>query len=121
MRVVEDRVKTLRAALAELDEQIVSTERALADVKAQRDRDTAADAIEAMATAIEQAAPKFDAGAAALVDAVAKGRGLDPGGDGVFCQCRGDAPRGSLGGGLDLLGAAIRRGAYPRGQRQCGF
>jgi hypothetical protein len=73
MRVVEDSVKTLRAAFAELDEQIVSTERALADVKAQRDRDTAADKIEAMAAAIEQAAPGFDAGAAALVDAVTKG------------------------------------------------
>jgi hypothetical protein len=73
MRVVEDRVKTLRAALGELDEQIVSTDRALADVKAQRDRDTAADAIEAMAAAIEKAAPRFNAGAAALVDAVTQG------------------------------------------------
>ncbi len=78
MRVVEDRVKPLRAALAELDEQIVSTERALADVKAQRDRDTAADAIEAMAAAIERAAPRFDAGAAALVDAVTKGAASIP-------------------------------------------
>jgi hypothetical protein len=76
MRVVEDRVKTLRAALTELDEQIVSTARALADVKAQRDRDTAADAIEAMAAAIEKAAPRFGAGAAALVDAVTQGAAL---------------------------------------------
>src|SRR5437879_3771726 len=37
LRAVEDRAKALRAALAELDEQIVSTERALADAKAQRD------------------------------------------------------------------------------------
>ena len=72
MRAVEDRAKTLRATLAEFDEQIVSTERALADAKAQRDRDTVADAIEAMAAAIEQAAPGFGAGAAALVDAVTK-------------------------------------------------
>ncbi len=73
MRAVEDRAKTLRTALVELDEQIVSTERALADAKAQRDRDMAADEMEAMAAAIERAAPGFDAGAAALVEAVTKG------------------------------------------------
>src|SRR3977135_1273023 len=72
MRAVEDRAKTLRAALVEFDEQIVSTERALADAKAQRDRDVVADQIEAMAAAIEQAAPGFGAGAAALVEAVTK-------------------------------------------------
>jgi len=36
---VEERAKTLRAELAEFDEQIASTERALADANAQRDRD----------------------------------------------------------------------------------
>jgi hypothetical protein len=73
LRVVEDRAKTLRTALAELDEQIVSTERALADAKAQRDRDMVANEMEATAAAIERAAPGFDAGAAALVQAVTKG------------------------------------------------
>src|ERR1700738_685150 len=72
MRAVEDRAKALRTALVEFDEQIVSTERALADAKAHRDRDVVADEMEAMAAAIEQAAPGFDAGAAALVEAVAK-------------------------------------------------
>jgi len=72
MRAVEDRAKTLRAELAEFDEQIVSTDRALADAKAQRDRELVADKIEAMAAAIEQAAPGFLAGAAALVEAVTK-------------------------------------------------
>jgi hypothetical protein len=72
MRTVEDRAKTLRTALVEFDEQVVATERALADAKAQRDRDRAADEIEALAAAIEQAAPGFGAGAAALVDAVTK-------------------------------------------------
>src|SRR5260370_35345183 len=70
MRTFEARAKTLRAALVEFDEQVVATERALADAKAQRDRDRAADEIEALAAAIEQAAPGFGAGAAALVDAV---------------------------------------------------
>jgi len=72
LRAVEERAKTLRAELAEFDEQIVSTERALADARAQRDRDLAADEIEVLAAAIEQAAPGFGAGAAALVDAVTK-------------------------------------------------
>src|SRR5690349_13708884 len=72
LRDVEDRARKLRGELAELDEQIVATERACADAKAQRDRDRMADEIEAMVAAIEQAAPKFEAGAVALVDAVTK-------------------------------------------------
>ena len=70
MRAVEDRAKTLRAELVEVDEQVASAERALADAKAQRDRDTLADQIEAMATAIERAAPGFESGTTALVEAV---------------------------------------------------
>jgi hypothetical protein len=72
MRAVEDRAKILRTAMVELDEQILSTERALADAKAQRDRDKVAGEIEAMAAAIERAAPGFGASAAALVEAVTK-------------------------------------------------
>lgn len=72
MRAVEDRAKTWRAELAEADEQVGSAERALTDAKAQRDRDTMADQIEAMASAIERAAPGFDSGATALVEAVTK-------------------------------------------------
>jgi hypothetical protein len=72
LRDAEERAKALRTELAGLDEQVVSTERALTDAKAQRDRDLAADGIEALAAAIEQAAPGFGAGAAALVDAVTK-------------------------------------------------
>src|SRR5271156_4402773 len=56
LRAVDERAKTLRAELADLDEQIVSTERALTDARAQRDRDMMADGIEALAVAIEQAA-----------------------------------------------------------------
>lgn len=70
LRAVDERAKELRAHLLEADDQVTSAERALTDAKAQRDRDTLADQIEAMATAIEQATPGFDAGAGALVDAV---------------------------------------------------
>jgi hypothetical protein len=72
MRAVEDRTKALRAELQEFDEQVASAERALADAKAQRDRDATADQIEAMAASIERAAPGFDSGATALVEAVTK-------------------------------------------------
>src|SRR5437588_1974428 len=72
LRAVEERAKTLRAELAEFDEQIVSTERALADAKAQRGRDMAADEIEGLAAAIERATAGGGAGAADLVDAVTK-------------------------------------------------
>jgi hypothetical protein len=72
LRAVEDRAKKLRAELAELDEQIVATERACVDAKVQRDRDEMADGIEAMVMAIEQAAPRFEAGARSLMEAVTK-------------------------------------------------
>ncbi len=72
LRAVEERAKALRAELAEVDEQIASTERAVADAKAQRDRDMAADQIEEMAAAIERAVPAFGTSAAAFVDAVTK-------------------------------------------------
>jgi hypothetical protein len=72
MRAVEERAKTQRAELAEFDEQIVSTARAFAEAQAQRERDHVANGIEAMAAAIEQAAPGFEVGAAALVAAVTK-------------------------------------------------
>ena len=71
LRAVEDRAKTLRAALAELDAQIASNERALSEARVQRERETRADQIEQLAAAIEQAVPGFAGGAAALVDAVA--------------------------------------------------
>jgi hypothetical protein len=72
MRAVEDRTKTMRAALAELDEQVTSAERALAEARAQQDRNAVADEIETMAAAIERAAPGFQASAAALIEAVTK-------------------------------------------------
>ncbi|MGZ5172343.1 MAG: hypothetical protein ACXWCY_33445 [Burkholderiales bacterium] len=72
MRAAEDRAEILRAALAQLDEQIVTIERELADAKAQRDRDIVARELETIAALIEQAAPSYDAAAVALVDVVTK-------------------------------------------------
>lgn len=72
LRTVDDRARTLRAELADNDEQIAATERALAEANAQRGRDAEADGIEAMAASIEKAAPGFEAGAAALLTAVTK-------------------------------------------------
>lgn len=78
MRADEDRARTLRAELADIDEQVLSTERALADARAQRDRETLADQIEALAASIERSIPDFGAGASGLVDAVAKGAAQVP-------------------------------------------
>lgn len=74
LRSVEERARTLRAELADLDEQVAATERALNEARAQRDRDMAADGIEAMAAAIEKALPEFQAGSAALLAAVSNGK-----------------------------------------------
>ena len=52
MRVVEDRAKAQRAALVEFDEQVASAERALADAKAQRDRDIMADEIDSSGSSL---------------------------------------------------------------------
>lgn len=76
LRAIEERAKAARAELAEIDEQIASTERALADAKLQCERDMVADQIEQMAAAIELATPGFAASATALVDAVTKGAAL---------------------------------------------
>src|SRR6201986_5253408 len=72
MRADEDRARTLRTELADIDEQVVSTERPLADARAQRDRETLADQIEALAASIERSVPTFGNGASSLIDAIAK-------------------------------------------------
>lgn len=78
MRTAEDRAMTLRTALAQLDEQIAATERELAEAKTQRDRDIVADKLERMATAIEQAAPNYDAAAVALVETITESEASIP-------------------------------------------
>jgi hypothetical protein len=72
MRSVDDQARTLRTELSELDEQIVATERALADAITQRDRELLADQIEALAGSVERAVPGFGAGAAALIESISK-------------------------------------------------
>jgi len=72
IRAAEDRVKTLKAALAQVDEQIADAERELVDAKAQRARDMTASELEKMAAAIEHAAPRYDAAAIALIEAITK-------------------------------------------------
>jgi len=109
MRAVEERAKTLRATLVEFDEQIASTERALVDAKAQRDRDIVADEIEAMAAAIEQAAPGFGAAAAALVDAVTKSPASMP--EAIRFSTNVDAVRREVLSAADLICWELRSAA----------
>jgi hypothetical protein len=109
MRAVEERAKTLRAALAEFDEQIAATERALADATAQRDREREADAIEAMAAAIEQAAPRFGSGAAAMVEAVTKSAASVP--EAIRFSASVDAVRREVLAAADLICWELRSAA----------
>src|SRR5258708_30820456 len=111
LRAVEDRAKTLRTALAELDEQIVSTERALADAKAQRDRDMVANEMEATPAAIQRAAPGFDAGAAALVHAVTKGAASMT--EAARFSTSVDAVRREVLSAADLICCELRSAAVP--------
>jgi hypothetical protein len=71
-RAAEDRARTLRAALTQLDEQIAEIERELRAAVERRYRESVADFLEARAAAIVQAAPRYDAGSYALIEAVTK-------------------------------------------------
>ncbi|WP_407181245.1 hypothetical protein [Bradyrhizobium sp. STM 3562] len=101
LRLVEDRARTLRAALVEIDQQIVATERALADARSQRERELLADQIESLAASIEQAVPGFAAGAAALVDAVTKSAVSSP--EATTFSASVDAVRGEVLSAADLV------------------
>lgn len=101
LRSVEDRAKTLRAALSEIDEQIVATERALVDARLQREREVLADNIEALAASIEQSVPGFAAGATALVQAVTRSRASVPEASKFAASV--DAVRGEVLSAADLL------------------
>lgn len=109
MRAVEDRARTLRAALAELDEQAASAERAWNDAKAQRDRNLSADAIEAMAAAIERAAPGFQASAATLIEAVTKSPASMP--EATRFSTSVEAVRRELASAVDLICWELRSAA----------
>lgn len=71
-RAADDRAKTLRAALAQLEERISEIERELGASVERRYRDTVADTLETLVTGITQTAPAYDAAATALLTAVAK-------------------------------------------------
>ena len=118
MRAAEDRTKTLRTALAQLDEQIATTKRELAAAKTQRDREMVANELQRMATAIEQAAPNYDAAVVALVETITKSEASIPETTRFATNLDAVASRGSFGSGIYLLGAAIHGGTYARRQRE---
>jgi chromosome segregation ATPase len=71
-RAAEDRVKTLSAALAQLDAQVAEGERALADARENRDRQIVAKHLEGMAKAIAEAYPAYDEAGFKLAQAIAE-------------------------------------------------
>jgi len=109
LRAVADRASILRAALAELDEQVASAERAWNEAKAQRDRNASADAIEAMAAAIERAAPAFQASAATLIEAVTKSPASMP--EATRFSTSVEAVRRELASAVDLICWELRSAA----------
>jgi hypothetical protein len=109
MRAVEDHARTLRAALAELDEQVASADRALTEAKAQHDRNISAEAIEAMAAAIERAAPGFQAGAATLIEAVTTSSASMP--EATRFSTSVDAVRREVASAVDLICWELRSAA----------
>ena len=77
-RAAEDRVKTLSAALAQLDAQIAENERALAETREHRDREMVAAGLEALAAAIATTYPTFNDAGAELVRAVTNSQAQIP-------------------------------------------
>jgi len=71
-RAAEDRARTLRAALTQLDTQIAGIEREMGLAVEGRYRDSVADSLEVMVAAIAKSAPDYDSAAQALIDAVTK-------------------------------------------------
>jgi hypothetical protein len=71
-RAAEDRARTLRAALEQLDAQITEIERELGATVERRYRNTVADTLETLVAGIAQTAPGYDAAAMALIKAVLK-------------------------------------------------
>ncbi len=109
MRAADDRVKTLRSALEQLEQQIAISERELADAKAQRDRDMVADELEAMGAAITQAVPRYDAAATALIEAVTKSAASVPEATAFAIQM--DAVRRDVGSAATLICSELRSAA----------
>lgn len=108
-RAAEDRARTLRAALAQLDEQIAETERELRAAIEQRYRDTVANWLEARAAAIARAAPGYDAGSSALIEAVTKGATALPEASSLAADL--EAMRREVGAAVELISAELRTAA----------
>lgn len=71
-RAAEDRARTLRAALSQLETQIAEIEHELGASVERRYRDTVADTLETLVAGITRTTPVYDLAASALLQAVAK-------------------------------------------------
>jgi hypothetical protein len=108
-RAAEDRARTLRAALAQLDEQIAETERELRAAVEQRYRETVADWLEARAAAIAQAAPGYVAASSALIEAVTKSAAALPEASVLAAELQ--AMRREVDTALERISTELRAGA----------
>jgi hypothetical protein len=108
-RAAEDRARTLRAALAQLDEQVADAERELRAAAEQRYRDTVADWLEARAAVIARAAPGYDAGSSALIEAVTKSASALPDASSLAADL--EAMRLEVRAAVELISAELRAAA----------
>jgi hypothetical protein len=108
-RAAEDRARTLRAALAQLDEQIAEIERELRAAVERRYRDSVADWLEARAAAIAQAGPAYDAGSFALIEAVTKSAAALPEASSLAADL--EAMRCEVGTVVERISAELRTAA----------
>jgi hypothetical protein len=108
-RAAEDRARTLRAALAQLDEQIAEIERELRAAVERRCCDTVADWPEARAAAIAQAGPGYDVGSVALIEAVAKSAAALPEASALAADL--EAMRREVGTAVERISTELRNAA----------
>jgi hypothetical protein len=108
-RAAEDRARTLRAALAQLDEQIAEIERELRAAVERRYRDSVADWLEARAAAIAQAGPAYDAGSLALIEAVTKSAAALPEASSLAADL--EAMRREVGTAVERISVELRTAA----------
>lgn len=108
-RAAEDRARTLRAALAQLDEQIAGIERELRSAVERRYRDSVADWLDARAAAIAQAGPAYDAGTFALIEAVTKSAAALPEANSLAADL--EAMRREVGTAIERISVELRSAA----------
>ncbi len=114
-RAAEDRARTLRAALAQLEAQITEMERELGATVERRYRDTVADTLETLVAGIAQTAPGYDGGRDGFDQRDCKDSCRAARGDCPYGRPRGNTSGSRLSGHADVHGVAVHCRAHALG------